>query len=123
MPECSAEAFYASSCLGWQCLDTQTQKAITARAMVLELAALGGTDYTNDLPGLLNDVAKLRQLSPENRNAAMLGIMLQNATEAGASVGDINQLRQESIQYVNSQDQLDNMILWLTCKLGVHATQ
>lgn len=120
MPLCTISSFYAASCFGAPCIDKRTQKAIMVRSLVLELAALGGTNYSSNLSLLLSDTAKLRKLSPENRDAAMLKVNLNNATSAGAVIGTINQLRAQSIQYANSQDQLENMILLLTCKLGTH---
>ena len=123
MPICTNTAFQAAACYGYVCINPRQRQAIQMRLLMLQLAALGGADYTNDLASLNEEVATLRQLTPEQQAAALTNIYAQNAVEAGATVPDVNQLLQDSVAYMGLQDNLDLFLLLLTCKLGVHAEQ
>lgn len=122
MATCTKAAFEAS-CNMFPCLNPKQQQAILMRLMILELAALGGPDYTDDFEALNADVAAIRGLMPEQQMGALIGIYRENAIEAGASVGTTNQLLEQSVEYVNAQDQLSQYLLFLTCQLGAHASQ
>lgn len=93
------------------------------RLLVLELAALGGPDYTDDLEGLSIDVASLRPLLGDQIQSALTGVYAENAAEAGATVGTPEEIREQATCYVCLQDNLDTYLLHLNCLLGVHAAQ
>lgn len=122
MATCTKAAFEAN-CNLFPCLSLKQQQAILMRLMILELAALGGPDYTDDLASLNESVAAIRGLSTEQQMGALIGIYTENATEAGASVGTTNQLLEQSVAYTGIQDDLNQFLLFLTCQLGVHAAQ
>jgi hypothetical protein len=124
MPVCNAATFYASACLGYTCISPKQRKAIMMRAMILELQALGGPDYRTDITALNDAVAKLRELKPEQVQAALAGVYLANATEAGATVPTtVNALLADSQCYTCLNDDLDHFLLELICQLGAHAPQ
>ena len=63
------------------------QEALNVYAMALELAAVGGTDYSSDLESLIAaSDAVSNYMNPDQLRAAEVNINFQNATNAGASV-------------------------------------
>jgi hypothetical protein len=93
-------------------------------AKILELDAIGGTDYTTALTTtLLTDAASvICGMTPEQRLAARINLAFTNATAAGAEVPSTMKLKLEAIScLVNVDDEtLDKADLLVTCKLGVH---
>lgn len=113
-----------SKCFAY--LNPQEQQALMVYLKVKELAALGGTDYTNELTpdGQLNtDSIAYVKLTPPQVALSYLAIELDNATSAGATIStDINVLAQE-IACLKNFDPADltRMDLLVTCLLGRHA--
>jgi len=114
----------ASSCYRQSSLILSQQKALLLYAKMLELAAIGGTDYTDDLDGLL--VASICPPAFENNiEAAYLSIAFNNAIAAGAVVPSTIAGKMISATCLTSipMATLDQIELLLTSLLGVHATQ
>jgi hypothetical protein len=104
----------------------QQRKALLVYFNVLELAALGGEDYTNQLGpdgSLVQDSKCDATLDPEAKQLAALLINQNNASDAGADVPtDPNELM-AAIACLQNQppNMLDAMALHLQCLLGRHA--
>lgn len=122
MPTCNAANYYAAAGFGYPGINPRQRKAIQIRAMILELQAIGGADYRTNFAPLRDAVAKLRELTPEQIEAATTAVYAANATAAGATVpSTVNGWIADSQCYTCEQDNLDLFILELTCQLGEHA--
>lgn len=121
-PTCDAvELIEEAACL--QCLNPRYQQAAIAYLNMLELAALGGTDYMTDFPGAVEDAATqtYSRFTQAQRETALVAIALQNAINAGATVpADVNDWMPFIIPLENYPD-LDAVSLALLCSLGRHA--
>lgn len=94
--------------------------------MVLELAALGGEDYTTELgpAGTLADDSKCNlTLDPTQQALALLLINQNNATDAGATVPSTKSDLAAAIACLQDQPpaMLEAMYLTVFCQLGRHA--
>ena len=90
---------------------------------VLELAAIGGTDYTNALTSTLIDdaTALARTMSPSDRRIAWINIARNAAISAGASIpAGVSGLNEATKCCLQSYSDLEGILLLLECKLGVH---
>lgn len=122
---CTRETFTDdSACLA--VFPANQRKALGIYFMALELAALGGTDYTDQLGPdgeLATDSVCLRSLSPEQKEVAELLVQQGNASDAGATVPDTQAGLASAIACLQNQDaaMLDAMALNLMCQLGRHA--
>ncbi len=100
------------------------QKAMLLYARVLELAAIGGTDYTAALTTTLTTDAACPPSSADDIRAANIAIAFANATTAGASVPDTLAAKMSAIRCLQhvpgGMATLDRYLLLVTCKLGVH---
>lgn len=105
-------------------LNPKQQKCLEIYAKVLELAAIGGTDYTAALATtLLQDAATLEiGFSPDEIRAAQIAVAFANAAAAGATVpASINTKLANLGLLVQADDLLlDKALTLLKCKLGVH---
>lgn len=125
-PICNADTFVRqASCYLVPPLNEAQQKALIVYAKVLELAAIGGSNYTNQLTGSLITDAKSATcgMKQENRDAARVNIAFRNADEAGAPIPLTLQAKLAAVRCLveaNAADGglLDEMDLLLTCKLG-----
>ena len=92
---------------------------------ILELEAVGGTDYTNDIDGLQTASKCLNTLNPDQRQVADMTIDAQNAEDAGADVPtDMTDVMEAIVCLQNYTDQqLDTFYRYLRCLLGPAATQ
>lgn len=124
-PTCSATTFNTNaSCYNLNTLNEAQQWSLLVYAKVLELAAIGGTDYTN---ALKTDLQTDSACPPQNRAdimAAQVNVAFNNAADAGASipatVSDALSLA-ACLQYVpGGVERLQRIDLLLNCKLGVH---
>lgn len=93
---------------------------------VLELAALGGTDYIDELgpTGTLQSAAACNlTLDPTQQELALLLINQGNASDSGADVPDTNSGLADAIACLKNQPpaMLDAMYLTVQCLLGRHA--
>jgi hypothetical protein len=99
------------------------QKALMVYAKALELAALGGTNYIGRTSLMLSDAASLGcgMLQPD-RDASRIHLAFVNAMAAGAPVPTSINAKIAQILCFDSFDeqQMDEVDLMLTCKLGVH---
>jgi len=90
--------------------------------MALELAAIGGTDYTSSMTTTLIDDATtlVGRMDPNQRRIAFLQIWRNNAVAAGASVpSTFNDLNEATGCCFQSQNVDFNAIeMLLLCKLG-----
>jgi hypothetical protein len=107
-----------------QAITAKQQKALKVYARVLELAAIGGTDYSATMSStLLSDAAVLANGYEESdRDAALVGLAFTKATAAGASVPSTLNAKIAAANCLVSADerQLEEAILLLECKLGFH---
>lgn len=105
-------------------LNPKQQTCLSIYAKVLELAAMGGTDYSAVLETtLVSDAASLEiGFTPDEMTAAKIAINFQNATAAGASVpSSINTKLSNLGKLVFLDDLLlEKIEVMLNCKLGVH---
>ncbi len=113
-----------SACLGN--FDAHERKALMVYFNVLELAALGGTDYTAQLGGtgtLAEAAACNLTLDPHQQELALLLINQGNADDAGATLPTTQVLLAEAIACLKNQPpaMLDAMYLTVQCLLGRHA--
>jgi len=92
---------------------------------ILQLAAVGGTDYSDNIDGLLADSKCLDTLNTEQRDVADIVIDAQNATDAGADVPtDMTDVMAAITCLQNFTDvQLDTFYRHLRCNLGPAAAQ
>lgn len=107
-------------------LSLHEQQTLMVYLKVLELEALGGTDYTEEMgpSGELNlDAVAYDTMDRFTRNLARLWIQKDNAVSSGATVSEDIQVIKEAIKCLVNFDQnvLDKMDLLLTCQLGRHA--
>jgi hypothetical protein len=108
-------------------IDPKQQRALLIYARVLELAAVGGTNYAAVMATtLVSDAATLTcGMSQPQKVAAALNLAFVNAATAGASVPSTLTAKLAAIACLVNLDPalLDDIDLMLTCKLGAHATQ
>lgn len=101
------------------------QKALSIDAMALELAAVGGTDYTADYESLIAASDALSKwMNPDQLKAAEVAIDYANATGAGASVEATLTLKLENAKKLLCYDEqtLDRARLYLKGALGYHSS-
>lgn len=111
------------------CLNNFTanqRKALLIYFNVLELAALGGEDYTAELgPSgtLATDSVCNATLDPHQRELANLMVNQNNASDAGATVPATTDGLATAIACLENQPaaMLDAMLLNVQCQLGRHA--
>jgi hypothetical protein len=112
-------------CYGMHKLNPVEQKAFLIYAMVAQLQAIGGADYTTAFPGtLLTDSACMYKLNEELRKAAYINLAFKQAEAAGFPVTTLaNKVSAIKCIRNESPERLDQIILYLTCLLGPHASQ
>jgi hypothetical protein len=105
-----------------QTLSPPQQHALKIHAQVLELAAIGGTDYSATIATtLIEDAETLaRAMSVDQLRAAHVQIAYNNAAEAGATVPDAIGDKLEAAKHIALLDPktLADIELLLRCKLG-----
>lgn len=129
-PVCTSAALIAGgTCYRTSSINIVQQKALLIYFKLLELAAIDGTDYSDDLDQLLIDSAcpLIDPWDPDVIRAANVGIALANATEAGARPPDNIQDQIAAIkclQHVNGGlAKLEQIDMFMNCLLGTHASQ
>lgn len=90
--------------------------------MVKELAAIGGTDYSNALTTtLISDAVTLaRTMNLSERRLAIMTIYKNNAVAAGASIPSNSNTLRDNVKCLVNYPDLKSVELLLLCKLGVH---
>ena len=121
---CTRDTFTADvGCLGN--FNSNERKALSIYFNVLELAALGGEDYTDELDNgaLVEDAACLNTLDPQQKELALLLVQRNNADDAGATVPSTQDGLASAIACLKNQPpaMLDAMLLLVQCQLGRHA--
>lgn len=100
------------------------QQCLLIYAMVLELQAIGGTDYrTTMATTLVSDAASLELgFSVDELEAALINLGFVRAAAAGASVPASVQTKLLNLGNLVNVDPLlrEKILVMLTCKLGVH---
>lgn len=128
-PVCSTTTLVTNvACFQGTVLDDQHYLALKIYFGVLELAALGGTNYTNGLSGvgtgtLITDTAALFQtMNLDDLKTSDLAIAYGNAVASGAAPSsNINTLAQNIKCLINTPyHELERKWLLIKCKLGVH---
>ncbi len=121
-PTCTTSGLTAS-CFRVPFLSPKQQKALLIQAKRLQLAALGGTDYVGRDALMLADANTLTcGMRKPDLDAAMVQVAYNNATAAGAVVPATLEakLAQVTCLLEATEDQLDETLVLLQCKLGVH---
>lgn len=125
MAECTAiDLATNSACYQEKIVDSHKRLAIQVYALMLTAAATGGTDYTDDISGLIQAACAWKQmdtgtLTGSKRDAAFTAILLQNATAAGATVPDSLQATLAAVACLSAldHDTLDAVWYSLFCAL------
>lgn len=126
MPTCTTASLFESNIGFSKSLSPTQQKAAAIYLMALELAALGGTDYTSVMTTTLVEDANsvFEKATPDQYALAALNIAYNNAVAAGATVPDtINEINAATGCCFQGGSNLDAIYLFLMCQLGQHATQ
>jgi hypothetical protein len=123
-PTCTRDEF-VSKFACYKNLDAQERQALKLYLNVLELAAIGGTDYTAELgPGgdLNADAIEFNRMTSLELELSELVVAANNATSAGATVSSDIQELANAIKCLKNFDMrtLANMQLLVDCQLGVH---
>lgn len=112
-----------AACYNGRILNPAQQWALLVYAKVLELAAIGGTDYTNALTTTLLTDAACPPTTEDAIMAANINVAFNNAAAAGATVPSTISLKLNAVrclQYVpGGVEKLKRIDLLLNCKLGV----
>lgn len=104
-------------------LNQRQYQAAAIYFRVLELAAMGGTDYRAVLnTTLINDAKQLvGTMNANQRRIAQLNIARNTAIAAGASVpASVNALNALTACCFQSYADLESILILLQCLLGVH---
>lgn len=125
MAECSALDLAANSaCFQEKIVDSHKRLAMQVHALMLTVAATGGTDYTDDISGLIRascawQIMDRGTLTGSKRDAAFTGILYSNATDSGAEVPATLLDKLEAIKCLQNvnYDTLDAMWYTLFCEL------
>jgi len=101
------------------------REALNIHAMALELAAIGGTDYSTDFESLIAASDALNHyMNPAAIEAAEVSINYANATAAGASppaaIGDKLEAAKALLHY--DDERLKRAKLFLKGALGYHSS-
>lgn len=131
MPECtSTQVVDQAACYLESAIRPSQRRALYLYARVLELAAIGGTDYASALTTtLLTDAQGMTcRLNEDQIAAAKTNLAFINAAAAGASVPSTLAEKMEIVKCLDDLAQNDPQLtdlvdLFLTCQLGEHATQ
>lgn len=124
MPTCTTASLTAESGFGLAGLNDTQYKAALIYFKVLELAALGGTDYSATMTTtLIQDAIALKGgMSRDQYQIALLTIARNNAVAAGATVPDtLSELNAATACCFQATAYMDAILLLLECELGVHA--
>lgn len=111
----------ASGCYSAQTLGLAERMAIDIANMAAELNAIGGTNYVGNLNQLVLDAQCYSTFQPDVFLQVNSQINNNNATNAGAVIGDISaQLASAACILNASKIQLEAMTLLLKARLGSH---
>ena len=123
MPTCTATSLATNNVgYGLEGLDRNQYQAALIYFKVLELAAIGGTDYRNTMKSslILDAIALVKTMTPDQMRIAALNVARNNAIAAGASVpSSLSALNSATACCFQSTSEMDNILLLLDCKLGV----
>jgi len=106
-------------------IDNKRQMVLLIYAMLLELAAIGGTDYSGvgGREQMMQDAATLEiGETNDELDAGLISLAFTRATAAGASVPATLALKLAAVPRLPCNDDmlLKKAFVLLTCKLGVH---
>lgn len=121
-PTCSNTQFVDdATCYQKHILNAKQQKALLIYAKALELAAIGGTDYTDALSTTLVEDAPC-WLTVDQKIAATINVAFVNAAGSGATVpADLDdKIAAIKCLLLVDPEKMDAILLWLTCQLGKH---
>ena len=122
-PICTATTLITNgACYRQSSINPIQQKALLIYAKVLELAAIGGIDYTAELVGDLLTDSACPPTEPDNIRAANVAVAFANATSAGATVPDTIQTKIDAVKCLQNVsgglERLEQIDLLLNCQLG-----
>lgn len=122
-PVCNISSILTECYVSPGSINPAQQKALMIYAKVLQLKAIGGTDYTGKLSTLLLSDADTFACGAEEETlrAGRIKIEFDKAMALGAAVPATIQLKQAQINCLLLADQLrlDKAETMLNCKLGV----
>lgn len=109
-----------SKCFTEPCMSEPEREAIELLVRVLNLAAVGGADYTNDLTQLQIDAKDWQTIFCNQRKAMELFIDIQNAIDNGASFdSSANALRTAAKCYeCLGKEQKKRLMSFLKCAIN-----
>lgn len=121
-PTCTRASLIAGkACLNGTLLDAKAKLVRRVYFDMLQLAAIGGTDYSSAIATMNVDANSLScGFKPDDFAAAELVIASNNATAAGASVPSTKATLAAAVKCLENYtpEQLRQMQLLLYCKLG-----
>jgi hypothetical protein len=125
MPTCTRDSLTQSNVgFGGQGFDRRQYFAAAIYFMVLELAAIGGTDYRDTMTStLISDTSTLiGRMDDNQRQIALLNILYNNAVASGATTpSSLNEIQAATACCFQSETvPFEDIMLLLLCKLGVH---
>lgn len=125
MPTCTRESLFTANPGYAKSFSPIQRRAAMLYLMALELAAIGGTDYTAVMNTTLVDDTKqlFGQATPEMLDIAAMNIAANNAEAAGADVPDTLALLNAATGCCFENAQMDQIYLFLLCALGEHSAQ
>ena len=118
-----SKASVTTTCYRTTNISEKQQKAYKVYAKTLQLKAMGGTDYTTNLPALLAAAASLCcGMEQPDREAARVKLEFDQATAAGASIPiGINNIQAQANCLIEVDPKaLDEADLLLQLALGTH---
>lgn len=125
MPECTRDSLATSNVGFGNAFDDRQYWAAALRFMVLELAAIGGTDYSTTMTTtLISDAqALVGRMDPNQLRIATLNILRNNAVAAGATVPtDLSEINEATgCCFQSASVNFEEIFLFLLCQLGHHA--
>jgi hypothetical protein len=115
-----------AACISLQCLGEPDWDAIDIVARIGSLAALGGTDYSDDPTQLDADAAAWTSLNPDEIKPLFTYLEIQEALGAGATFGgdsSIQNLRTLASCYrCMGKKRREGILLFLKCQIASEAT-
>lgn len=114
------ELLLNSKCFTEPCMGVEDRQAILILARVLNLAAAGGADYTNDLTQLQIDAKEWQTIFENQRMAMELFMSIQNAIAAGATFDEsADALKDAAKCYLClGEEQKKRLLSFLKCALN-----
>lgn len=114
----------SAACFTDKCMAQPDRDAITIYARIKNLAAIGGTDYSDNLKQLLIDSATWRKRAEDELKAIAVYVSLENAINDGANINlNVNSLMTAAkclrTQCLGKED-LNGVLAFLACSINTN---